>query len=295
MRRRAPPRRQRRHDRHPLPRRHRAALLPTRWQPCAPAARHVQGTLNGLGERTGNCQPHHRHPEPAAQARLRLPARGANRAPHRSSATTSPRCSTAPLNPQAPYVGSSAFAHKAGLHVSAIARAKRCVRARRRRSSWAMEPASSSVRDGRPGHDPDEGRRDRPRRWTARSINQVIDDLKRLEHEGYHFEAADASLRDAHAPCCRVGAATTSGSSRMRVITDELAERRRSSTEATVKVWIGEEPLRVHVAEGNGPVNAIDHRPAGVRCCRRRSRSSPTSTSPTTRSASSMAARRRAP
>jgi 2-isopropylmalate synthase len=87
------------------------------------------------------------------------------------------------------------------------------------------------------------------------AVNQVIDDLKRLEHEGYHFEAADASLellmRRASGwqhEFFRVES--------MRVITDESAAG-TFSTEATVKVWIGDQ-RHVHTAEGNGPVNAID-------------------------------------
>jgi 2-isopropylmalate synthase len=91
-------------------------------------------------------------------------------------------------------------------------------------------------------------------------INEVIDDLKRLEHEGYHFEAADASLelmmRRASGweqPFFRMES--------MRVITDEVATG-SFNTEATVKVWVpdadGREERRVFTAEGNGPVNAID-------------------------------------
>jgi 2-isopropylmalate synthase len=94
------------------------------------------------------------------------------------------------------------------------------------------------------------------------AVNQVIDDLKRLEHEGYHFEAADASLellmRRADGwehEFFRVES--------MRVITDELPSG-DFTTEATVKVWVPGGEGRpdaeryVHTAEGNGPVNAID-------------------------------------
>ncbi|MEZ5248684.1 MAG: alpha-isopropylmalate synthase regulatory domain-containing protein [Ilumatobacteraceae bacterium] len=87
------------------------------------------------------------------------------------------------------------------------------------------------------------------------AVNQVIDDLKRLEHEGYHFEAADAPLellmrRAAgwEQPWFRLES--------MRVITDELPNG-DFTTEATVKVWVGDE-RHVRTAEGNGPVNAID-------------------------------------
>jgi 2-isopropylmalate synthase len=87
------------------------------------------------------------------------------------------------------------------------------------------------------------------------AVNQVIDDLKRLEHEGYHFEAADASLEllmrraaGFEQPWFRVES--------MRVITDETPGE-TFTTEATVKLWVGDQ-RRVTTAEGNGPINAID-------------------------------------
>jgi len=89
----------------------------------------------------------------------------------------------------------------------------------------------------------------------GQAVNQVIDDLKRLEHEGYHFEAADASLE----LLMRRAAGWTQDSfnvESMRVITDESADG-TFTTEATVKVWVGDTRY-VHTAEGNGPVNAID-------------------------------------
>ena len=91
----------------------------------------------------------------------------------------------------------------------------------------------------------------------------MIDELKRLEHEGYHFEAADASLE----LLMRRAAGGVPDFFRvesMRVITDELPDG-AFTTEATVKVWVGTDgpdgddaERHVWVAEGNGPVNAID-------------------------------------
>jgi len=87
------------------------------------------------------------------------------------------------------------------------------------------------------------------------AINQVIDELKRLEHEGYHFEAADASLELLMRRATGWQQDFFSVES-MRVITDETRGG-PFTTEATVKVWIGDD-RSVQVAEGNGPVNAID-------------------------------------
>jgi 2-isopropylmalate synthase len=87
------------------------------------------------------------------------------------------------------------------------------------------------------------------------AVNSVIDDLKRLEHEGYHFEAADASLEllMRRAAGWQQDFFTVES---MRVITDEQADS-DFRTEATVKVWVGDQ-RRIEIAEGNGPVNAID-------------------------------------
>ncbi len=90
-------------------------------------------------------------------------------------------------------------------------------------------------------------------------INEVIDELKRLEHEGYHFEAADASLELLMRRAAGVVPEFFRVES-MRVITDELPGG-VFNTEATVKVWVGDgddAERGVWVAEGNGPVNAID-------------------------------------
>jgi 2-isopropylmalate synthase len=158
-----------------------------------------------------------------------------------------------PLNPQAPYVGASAFAHKAGLHVSAIARAKDAY------EHVAPETVGNGTRfvvSEMAGRATIQMKADELKlEMDGAAVNQVIDDLKRLEHEGYHFEAADASLE----LLMRRASGWQQDAFRvesMRVITDETADG-RFTTEATVKVWVGDERY-VHTAEGNGPVNAID-------------------------------------
>ena len=215
-------------------------------------AAHVQGTLNGLGERTGNANLSSIIPNlQLKQEYVCLPEGRMERltvVSHRIAETLNRA-----VNPQAPYVGSSAFAHKAGLHVSAIARAKDAyehiapeavgngtrfvVSEMAGRATIQMKADEIGIDIGGP------------------AINEVIDDLKRLEHEGYHFEAADASLE----LLMRRAAGWEQDYFRlesMRVITDELPNS-DFTTEATVKVWVGDE-RHVFTAEGNGPVNAID-------------------------------------
>ena len=219
-------------------------------------ARHVQGTLNGLGERTGNTNL--TTVIPNLQLKLGYECLPAGRLERITAVSHHvAEVLNRPMNPQAPYVGSGAFAHKAGLHVSAIARAKDAYEhvdpelvgnGTRFVVSEMAGRATIAIKAEELGLTMD-----------GPAVNQVIDDLKRLEHEGYHFEAADASLellmrRAAgwHQDYFRVES--------MRVITDETATG-EFTTEATVKVWVGPEGAavrHVHTAEGNGPVNAID-------------------------------------
>ena len=214
-------------------------------------ARHVQGTLNGLGERTGNANLTTIIPNlELKQGYVCLPEGNLERltvVSHRIAETLNRA-----VNPQAPYVGSSAFAHKAGLHVSAIARAKDAYEHvdpelvgndTRFVVSEMAGRATIQMKADDLGLDMD-----------GAVINEVIDELKRLEHEGYHFEAADASLE----LLMRRATGWEHDFFRvesMRFITDEGSDTFNS--EATVKVWVGDE-RHVCLAEGNGPVNAID-------------------------------------
>ncbi|HEY0518352.1 MAG TPA: citramalate synthase [Ilumatobacteraceae bacterium] len=218
----------------------------------AAGAGHVQGTLNGLGERTGNCNL--TTVIPNLQLKLGIACLPEGRIERLTAVSHHvAEVLNRPLNPQAPYVGASAFAHKAGLHVSAIVRAKDAYEhvdpelvgngTRFVVSEMAGRATIQMKADelGLPMDGP--------------AVNQVIDDLKRLEHEGYHFEAADASLE----LLMRRAAGWQQDFFRvesMRVITDEMATG-DFTTEATVKVWVGDQ-RHVHTSEGNGPVNAID-------------------------------------
>jgi 2-isopropylmalate synthase len=216
-------------------------------------ARQVQGCLNGLGERTGNTN----LTTMIANLQLKM---GFEVLPEgRLERLTSVSHHVAevlnrPLNNQAPYVGSSAFAHKAGLHVSAIARAKDAYEhvdpelvgnGTRFVVSEMAGKATITMKATELGLPLD-----------GPAVSHVVDELKRLENEGYHFEAADASLE----LLMRRATGWVPGFfnvESMRVITDETPNG-TFSTEATVKVWLGEERM-VRTREGNGPVNAIDN------------------------------------
>jgi 2-isopropylmalate synthase len=215
-------------------------------------ARHVQGTINGLGERTGNCNLSTIIPNLTLKMGVGTLPEG------RLERLTSVSHHIAelvnrPLNNQAPYVGSSAFAHKAGLHVSAIAKAKD---AYEHVDPEAVGNGTRFVVSELAGKSTIKLKADElglPLDGAA--VSNVIDELKRLEHEGYHFEAADASLELLlrRAAGWEHDFFTVES---LRVIADELPSG-AFATEATVKVHV--DGVRVvTTAEGNGPVNAID-------------------------------------
>ena len=225
-------------------------------------ASQVQGTINGYGERVGNCD------LVPVIANLSLKMGIDTIGEEALKNLTSVAHSVADLvnfaaDPQQPYVGATAFAHKAGLHTSAIAR--------RPDAYEHVDP--STVGNGTRFLVSDmAGRSTLALKAEALGIDidgkvlgDITETLKRLEYEGYHFEAADASLellmRSAagweqdffRLESFRVNLDHRSGSG-SRAWTDKAVD---VETEATVKLWVGDERI-VATGEGNGPVNALD-------------------------------------
>lgn len=221
-------------------------------------ARQVQGTINGYGERTGNANLMTVIPDLTLKLGIATLPEG------RMERLTAVSRHVAelvnlPPHPADPYVGSSAFAHKGGLHTSALGRAgsntyehidPSVVGNRTRvlvsdlggRAGMAMKASEFGVE------------------LSDQAAAQLTDTLKQLEAEGFVFEAADASLE----LLMRRSTGWTQPwfqVENFRVITDdhrlENGEQSRVRTEATIKVVI--DGVRViATAEGNGPVNALD-------------------------------------
>jgi 2-isopropylmalate synthase len=216
----------------------------------------VQGTINGYGERTGNCNLTTIIPN------LTLKMGIETIAVDRMERLTPVAHHVAELvnmalNPQAPYVGSSAFAHKAGLHVSAIAK---------RPDAYEHVPPDSVGNGTRFVVSELAGKstltmkaRELGLTLDGPQLNDLIDTLKRMEHDGYHFEVADASLELLMRRAGGWGQDWFEVES-FRVITDDddpFATPRGVTTEATIKVHVGGERV-IATSEGNGPVNALD-------------------------------------
>ena len=155
-------------------------------------------------------------------------------------------------NPQQPYVGAAVFAHKAGLHTTAIARrsdayehippdlvgngTRFVVSEMAGRSTLAIKAEELGLE------------------LDSEAMASVLDTLKRLEYAGYHFEVADGSLE----LLLRNATGWEPGVLRGGVVPGHRRPHQSEpSTEATVKIRVGNERM-VATAEGNGPVNALD-------------------------------------
>ena len=219
-------------------------------------ATHVQGTINGYGERTGNAD----LLTVAAnlQFKLGLDAMSTEslaRAMHVAHAIS--EVTNVPAYSRQPYVGASAFAHKAGLHASALKvdpdlyqhmDPARVGNGMRTLVSDMAGRASIELKAREAGLDLSE----RPD-----IVASVLAEVKALELRGWTFDAADATvelmLHEALEPGCSHYFEVES----WRVITDSSGVGDASS-EATVKLRAGGSRL-IATGEGNGPVNALDH------------------------------------
>ncbi|HTW09647.1 MAG TPA: citramalate synthase [Acidimicrobiales bacterium] len=218
----------------------------------AEGADHVQGCVNGYGERTGNAD------LTAVVANLSLKLGIETIGADRLALLTPVSRHIAEIvnqvpSPHQPFVGTSAFAHKAGIHTSAIARAPRAY------SHVVPEMVGNSTRfvlSEMSGRSTVALKAEQiGLHLSADEVAYVVDRLKELEHAGYHFEVADASLE------LLMRAATGWKQSFFRLESHRVVVDSRDDgtfmTEARIKLWVGDERI-MEVAEGNGPVNALD-------------------------------------
>lgn len=216
---------------------------------------HVQGTINGYGERCGNANLCSIIPNlqlklgykvltPAALARLtdtsRLVSELANLSP----------------NTRLPYVGNSAFAHKGGIHVSAVQRRPGTYEhidpalvGNRRRVLVSELSGKSNLLF-------------KAEEWGLdveaddEAVKRALAQLKDLEAAGYQFEGAEASFEVLMSKALgrfKPYFAMTG----LKVLSEKRGES-ESFCEATIKVLVGGQEEHT-VAEGDGPVNALDN------------------------------------
>jgi 2-isopropylmalate synthase len=215
-------------------------------------ATHVQGTINGVGERCGNANLVSIIPN--LQLKLGHECLTSEQLATLTDAAhfVDELCNRSP-NPDQPYVGRNAFAHKGGMHVAGVLEDAATFEhldpalVGNRRELLISELSGKGTvvaRAEQAGVEVDDA--------TAR---RVVERVKALEHEGYQFEAADGSFElllrkeaGIYEPLFRLES--------WRTIVEKRADG-KVETEATIKIWVGGERY-VRTAEGNGPVNALD-------------------------------------
>jgi 2-isopropylmalate synthase len=215
-------------------------------------ATQVQGTVNGIGERTGNAN------LITIIADLQLKMGVALLPVERLARLTETAHFVDELlnrtpNPAQPYVGKHAFAHKAGLHAAGV-------RAEPQTFEHVDPAVVGNGRDVLISELSGRGTIVEKARQAGIAADdqlaqRVVERVKELEHAGFQFEAADGSFElllrkeaGVYEPLFRLES--------WRVIVEKHADG-RATTEATVKIWLGGERY-VRTAEGNGPVNALD-------------------------------------
>jgi 2-isopropylmalate synthase len=212
----------------------------------------VQGTTNGVGERTGNAN------LTTIIANLALKMGHEVLSYEQLGKLTETAhfldelLNRAP-DPRQPYVGKFAFAHKGGLHVAGV-----------REDASTFEHVDPAM----VGNQRDlliselSGRGTVAEKASEASIGldaagaaRLAERVKELEHAGYHYEAADGSFEllmrkeaGEYEPLFRLES--------WRCIVEKRADG-KVETEATIKIWVNGERY-VRTAEGNGPVHALD-------------------------------------
>ncbi len=217
--------------------------------------RQVQGTVNGMGERCGNANLCSIIPN--LVLKLKMPCITAKQLARLQEVSrfVYELANLQPLSHQ-PYVGRSAFAHKGGVHVSAIAKKPRTyehitpglVGNVQRVLISDLSGKSSILQKAREfkinisSRDP--------------VVHEIMERLKHLENQGYQFEGAEASfeLLMMEALGTRRKYFELVG---FRII-DERRQGDESACEATIMVRVGGKTEHT-AALGNGPVNALDN------------------------------------
>ena len=216
---------------------------------------HIQGTMNGYGERCGNANLCSIIPNVAIKmANVQLSDKVKLEELTRLSRYIS-EIANLPHREEAPFVGNSAFAHKGGIHVSAIRRNQMTYEhidptkvGNRQRVLISDQSGQSNIlqKAEEMGHDLSSNKEE---------LAEIVNRLKELEHLGYQFEDADGSFE--------VLIHKTTGNfteyfelKNARVIIFKYEEGHLHS-EAVLMLRINDQ-IQHTVSEGHGPVDALD-------------------------------------
>ncbi|MBD3272350.1 MAG: citramalate synthase [Elusimicrobia bacterium] len=215
----------------------------------------VQGTINGLGERTGNANL--TSVIPGIMLKLNKPciSKKQLRMVTEVSRYTAELCNMV-LRDNQPYTGHAAFAHKGGVHASAMARHEKTyehidpalVGNKRRILVSELSGRSNVLLKTKELKIDFDDRSD--------VIKRIIDSVKKMEKNGFQYEGAEGSF----ALIVHKSAGTYQPFFELkgfRVLVEKDWRTRQMVSEATIKVKVGD-TVEHTVAEGDGPVNALD-------------------------------------
>ncbi|MDD5665915.1 MAG: citramalate synthase [Actinomycetota bacterium] len=214
----------------------------------------VQGTINGYGERCGNANLCSIIPALALKMDLPVVSPDGLRGLTELSHFVSEIVNIKPDSHQ-PYVGQKAFAHKGGMHVSAVTREPETYEHIRPELVGNTQHIEVSELSGKSTIIIKGKELGRDLTRSPEKVQEILDAIKEMEHRGYHFEAADGSfelLMRRHLGMHKIFFRLES----FRVIM-EKREDGRVVTEATIKVHVRGKRI-IATGEGNGPVNALD-------------------------------------
>jgi len=216
---------------------------------------HVQGTANGYGERTGNADLFVVVPDLELKLGMKVIPDGKLRETMRIAHAIAEIANLAP-NTHQPYAGVSSFAHKAGLHASALKvnsdlynhiDATEVGNDMRVLVTEMAGRASIELKGRELGYDLTE---------DPEVVSRVVERVKSLEAQGWTFEAADASFELILQDELQGGRVRPFEVESWRTIVEQRPDGEVVS-EATVKVHALGERI-IATGEGNGPVNALD-------------------------------------
>ncbi len=216
-------------------------------------ASHVQGTVNGYGERTGNCNMITAIPNLALKmghtvgvdvSRLTWISHFVDDMANNAH------------NERAPYVGRTAFSHKGGMHVNAVQKLSSTYEHITPESVGNRQHILVSELSGRSNVLMKAEELGIPIDMDGAAALGIVEDLKKLEKEGYEFEAAEASFE------LLVRRSLGKYEQLFDLVeyhctTRRSGKRENETCEATVKLEVKGE-AEYTVAEGDGPVNALD-------------------------------------
>lgn len=217
-------------------------------------ASHVQGTFNGIGERCGNANLSTIIPNLQLKYGIEcIPPENMPMLTHVARAMADVANIT--LTGQEPYIGVSAFSHKAGMHVDGVKKNPSTFEHVEPESVGNSRRFLMSEISGRSAIMDIIGKYDSTVDKSSPKVAQILSKLKEMEHRGYHFEGAQASQELLVSK--ELGLYNPYFSLEKMRISGELPWFGEFSASAFIKIIV-DDVSEVTASEGDGPVNAMD-------------------------------------